>query len=414
MDRTTGAPSNVEPCHRSKRTWTLYPVINNNPSFGVSAIKIFGQSISCQGLNCYFGGSSRVKMILRIMGNRSRKKNVTLADVARAAGVATMTVSRYLNNHPNVTEKTARKVRAAIDALRYRPNIAARLLMGQPSRVIGLIIPNLANPFFSSIAHSVQQTAISRGYLVWIAATNDETEKDIKLIEQMRDHQVDGILLTASPETRLRQELLGDVPLVALDRPVKGVLLDLVTIDDRSAARQAVDHLISHKYDRIACFGLTPKIESIRERILGYQEAMLSHGLTPLPYLECQNEASANRVIKRVLTGKAPVRAILPANAAASILALEALDSLGYAIPDKVAFFSYGEVPLGHLLQPPISSVVQPTSQLGERATEFLLDRIANKRPAAGVRLSIPASLMLRASCGCKQLRHDNQNVLGY
>src|ERR1700710_1514315 len=90
-------------------------------------------------------------------------KTITLADVAKASGLATMTVSRYLNGHPNITEKTARKVKEAIDALGYRPNQAARMLMGQPSKVIGLILPNLANPFFSSIAHSVQQTANANG-----------------------------------------------------------------------------------------------------------------------------------------------------------------------------------------------------------------------------------------------------------
>ena len=313
-----------------------------------------------------------------------------------------MTVSRYLNEHPNVTEKTARKVKAAIDALGYRPNVAARLLMGQPSRVIGLIIPNLDNPFFSSIAQSVQQTAHAKGYLVWIAATNDRAEKDIELIEQMRDYRVDGILLTASPETKLRPSVLGDVPVVALDRPLHGLVADFVTIEDRQIARQAVEHLISHDYKHIACFGLPPNIEPIRERFLGYREAMHSHGLSPLPYVECQDKISAHRVIKKVLSGKNPVQAIFPANGAASILALEALDALGYSIPEKVAFFSYGELPLGHLLPSPISAVVQPSSQLGLRATEFLLDRIANKRPAAGLRLSIPASLVLRASCGCK------------
>lgn len=343
-------------------------------------------------------------MIERIMKRAKKKqKNVTLADVAKAAGVATMTVSRYLNEHPNVTERTARKVRAAIDSLGYRPNVAARLLMGHPSRVIGLIVPNLANPFFSSIAHSVQQTAHSRGYLVWIAATNDQPEKDIEFIEQMRDHQVDGILLTASPETTLRPTVLADVPLVALDRPVSGVPVDFVTIEDRNIARQAVEHLLSHGYKHIACFGLSPNIEPIRDRFLGYQDAMLSHGLTPLPYVECQDMSSAHRVIKKVLGGKSPVEAIFPANGAASILALEVLDLLGYSIPDEVAFLSYGELPLGHLLRSPISAVVQPTSQLGERATEFLLDRIVNKRPAAGIRLTIPASLVLRASCGCNQ-----------
>jgi LacI family transcriptional regulator len=342
-----------------------------------------------------------IKMVAQFMKSASGKRNVTLVDVAKAAGVATMTVSRYLNEHPNVTEKTARKVKAAIDALGYRPNVAARLLMGRPSRVIGLIIPNLDNPFFSSIAHKVQQTAHARGYLVWIAATNDRAEKDIELIEQMRDYQVDGILLTASPETKLRPSVLGDVPLVALDRPVHGVVADFVTIEDRQIARQAVDHLIGHGYKHIACFGLPPNIEPIRDRILGYREAMHSHGLTPLKYVECQDKLSAHRVIKRVLSGKTPVQAIFPANGAASILALEALHTLGYSIPKEVAFLSYGDLPLGHLLPSPISAVVQPSSQLGERATEFLLDRIANKKPGAGLRLSIPASLVLRASCGC-------------
>src|ERR1035438_3697810 len=162
------------------------------------------------------------------MKNFSSNARATLAEVAKAAGVATMTVSRYLNSHPNVTDKTARKVKAAIDTLGYKPNIAARMLMGQPSRVIGLIIPNLANPFFSEIAQSVQQRAHANGYLVWIAASNDSPEMDLELIEQMRDHHVDGILLTASPRTKLRPELLGELPTVALDRPIAGLRTDLI------------------------------------------------------------------------------------------------------------------------------------------------------------------------------------------
>jgi LacI family transcriptional regulator len=243
--------------------------------------------------------------------------------------------------------------------------------------------------------------------LVWIAATNDSAELDVELIEQMRDHHVDGILLAASPRTKLRPELLGELPVVALDRPIAGVSTDLVTIEDRNAARQATDHLISHGYERIASFGLTPEIEPIKERIRGYQEAMHSHGLTPLPYVQCEDMPSALRVIRKALSGKAPVQAIFPANNAASILALEALNFMGYSIPDKVAFLSYGEIPLGHIFLPPISAVVQPVSKLGERATEFLLDRIANKRPASGIRLTIPASLVLRGSCGCKPLKND-------
>ena len=336
-------------------------------------------------------------------------KNITLADVAKAAGVATMTVSRYLNGHPNITEKTGRKVKAAIDALGYRPNQAARMLMGQPSRVIGLILPNLANPFFSSIAHSVQQTAHARGYLVWIAATNDEPEMDLQLIERMRDHHVDGILLTASFHTTLRPQDLGGVPLIALERPVSvssrvaGFQVDFVKIEDRTAAREAVEHLISHGYRRIACFGLDSKIYSIEERLLGYQEAMRAHNLTPLPYVQCEDKQSAIRVIRKAMSTRAPVQSIFPANGAATILALEALDELHYSVPDQVALFSFGDIPLAHLFRPPISAVRQPTELLGEIATRHLLDLIASRSGTSGICIRIPASLILRESCGCER-----------
>lgn len=339
----------------------------------------------------------------------SRKpKNITLADVAKAAGVATMTVSRYLNCHPNITEKTARKVKAAIAALGYRPNQAARMLMGQPSKVIGLILPNLANPFFSAIAHSVQQTAHARGYLVWIAATNDESDIDLQLIERMRDHHVDGILLTASLHTTLRSQDLGGVPLIALERPVRvppgapDLPIDFIKIEDCAAAREAVEHLISHGYQRIACFGLDSKIHSIEERILGYQEAMRSHDLTPLPYVQCEDKQSAIRVIRKLMSSRNPVQAIFPANGAATILALEALDELHYSVPDQVALLSFGDIPLAHVFRPQISSVRQPTEQLGEIATRHLLDLIATKNRTTGIRVSIPASLIIRESCGCK------------
>jgi len=346
------------------------------------------------------------------MAGRNRtSKNITLADVARAAGLATMTVSRYLNGHPNITEKTARKVKDAIDALGYRPNQAARMLMGQPSKVIGLILPNLANPFFAAIAHSVQQTAHERGYLVWIAATNDESKNDLELIERMRDQHVDGILLTASPRTTLPKQLLDGLPLVALDRPVGGSTVDIVTIEDRVAASAAVEHLLSHGYQRIACLGLDSSIHSIRERILGYQEAMQQHRLVPLPYVQCEDRQSAKNVIRRLMSGKHPVEAIFPANGAASILALETLNELGISIPDELALFSFGDIPLGHIMQPAISSVVQPMAQLGELATRHLLDLIATKRPSIGVRTSIPASLIIRASCGCTGFTQKEESV---
>jgi LacI family transcriptional regulator len=336
------------------------------------------------------------------MRSSNRKsQTVTLADVARSAGLATMTVSRYLNGNPNIAPKTAQKVKKAIDLLGYRPNQAARMLMGQPSKVIGLILPNLANPFFASVAHSVQQTAHQRGYLVWIAATNDEKGADAQLIERMRDHHVDGILLSASPRTTLRKEDVNGVPVIALDRPVHGVRADIVTIEDRLAARAAIEHLLLHGYRRIACLGLDPAIRSIEERISGYQEAMQMHGRRTMPYVRCEDREVARKVIRKLMCGRYPVEAIFPANGAATILTLEVLNEMKVVVPDEVALFSFGDVPLGHIMRSPLSAVSQPTEALGEIATTQLLDLIAAKRPSVGNRTGIDALLVIRASCGC-------------
>jgi LacI family transcriptional regulator len=333
---------------------------------------------------------------------RGKKAAVTLADVAKTAQVATMTVSRYLNGHPNITERTAAKIKVAIEQLQYRPNQAARMLMGQPSRVIGLIIPNLANPFFSSIAHSVQQTAHAQGYLVWIAATDDEKSMDLQLMQRMRDHHVDGILLTVAPKTSLARADLGDVPAVAIDRMVPGKLVDSVTIEDRVAAREAVRHLLEHGFQRIACLGLDPGINSIQERVKGYQEAMRARKLTPLPYEHCEDRPSTVRVLRKLLSGRAPVQAIFPAGVVATTLALEALDELRYPVPEKVALFSFGDAPLFHVFHPKISAVQQPTATLGETATLHLLHLISRKTRPSGMSIRIPASLVLRESCGCR------------
>ncbi|QEE28464.1 LacI family transcriptional regulator [Terriglobus albidus] len=328
---------------------------------------------------------------------------VTLADVAKAAGVATMTVSRYLHGNPNISAATARKVKAAIDRLGYRPNYAARVLMGQPSKVIGLILPNLANPFFSLIAHCVQQAAHARGYLVWIAATNDDPSSDLELIERMHDHHVDGLLLASSPGSTIPLEKMGGIPTVAIDRPLRGAGVDFVTVDDRTAAREAVSHLLQHGYKRIAITGIDAQIRPIQERILGYQDAMHAAGLPALPYIRCDDAASAIQICKTLRSGKRPIEALFPLNGDTSVLFLEAFEELRISIPRDLAFFSYGDIPLSRAIRPRLSAVQQPIEAMAEQATLRLLEQIEQKTKPSRVRIKIPASLVIRESCGCKR-----------
>lgn len=181
------------------------------------------------------------------MRNSSSKKRATLQDVARAAGVGPMTVSRTINGHPYVAEETARKVHEAIRRLGYRPNHAARMLTGKLSRSIGLIVPDISDTFFSVVSHAVQETARASGYLVWLAASDDDPTIEAAQVEMMMHHPVDGILLVpVDSRSRYLEKIAGGTtPIVAIDRPVEVASTDSVGVENRSGARMAVEHLIN-------------------------------------------------------------------------------------------------------------------------------------------------------------------------
>jgi len=236
---------------------------------------------------------------------------ITLADVARSAGVATMTVSRYLNQHPNVTAKTARTVKA-IDKLGYFPNHAARILMGQPSNVIGLIVPDLTDEFFATVAHHVQEVAAAQNYLVWIAASNFSGEADLNLIQRMIQHHVDGILIIPSPGAKLAGIESQKKPIIALDRPIPNTRIDTVTLENRNDAYKAMQHFLTHGYRKVACFGPELNLHTVHERFAGYQDAMREHRYPVLPYAHCFDTASTVRALKRHLSKRSrPMRSLL-------------------------------------------------------------------------------------------------------
>src|SRR5438270_8636624 len=175
----------------------------------------------------------------------SPPKRATLEDVARSAGVGPMTVSRTINGHPYVTDKTAEKVRAAIRRLGYRPNHAARMLTGQLSRSIGLIVPDIADSFFSVVSHAVQETARESGYLVWLAASDEDPAIEAAQVEMMTHHPVDGILLVPADSRHryLKTLASGSLPVVTIDRPIEVATTDSVGVENRAGAQMAVEHL---------------------------------------------------------------------------------------------------------------------------------------------------------------------------
>src|SRR5438067_2550949 len=307
----------------------------------------------------------------------STTKRATLEDVARAAGVGPMTVSRTINGHPYVSEETAKKVRAAIRQLNYRPNHAARVLTGQLSRSIGLIVPDIADPFFSVVSHAVQEIARENGYLVWLAVSDDDPVIEAAQVEMMTHQPVDGVLLIPadSREKYLKQVASGALPIVTIDRPIEVAATDTVGVENRAGARLAVEHLIQHGHKRIICAAANSHLLTIKERIAGYQESMRYAKLPCPEEIHLSSQASARVSMSELFGSRGSPQALFTANNISTTWVIEALRDLGIEIGKDVALVGFDDLEFYALLTPSITAVNQPAPELGRASARILLQR---------------------------------------
>ena len=312
-----------------------------------------------------------------------------------------MTVSRYLNQHPNVSEKTARKIADAIKRLGYTPNVAARVLMGQPSNTIGLIVPSLADTFFSEIAHNVQVAAREQGKLVWVASSESHPRIEVSVLTQMKQHHVDGILLVSCASTVQHQHMVG-VPMVALDRPFHGNC-DAVLVDNRGGAAKLVEHFLWHGYKRILCVSADPpSIYTIGERIAGYEDVMRKHRRKITVISSLPNKIDLGVEVRAKLGSAHPPQAIFCTNNVTTIHVMETLFENGLVTPRDVAVGGFDDFELASLVQPGITVIRQPAADLGYRAARLLLDTLSSKETRVrGTTTVLPTTLVIRGSCGC-------------
>jgi LacI family transcriptional regulator len=330
----------------------------------------------------------------------------TMSDVARLAGVGTMTVSRVLNGKSHVSEETARRVQIAIDQLQYRPNELARAFRGNRSRSIGLILPYLYDPFFANCAHAVTTVAKEHGYSVIITTSDGDPDSEYVEAEQMLRWNVDGMVLIPSPScrSRLTRALFGKTPVVAFDRPVGDPAFDVVLVQNTAGARRMVEHLIEHGHRRIGFMGLSRDLFTINARFLGYRRAMQDAGLKVDAFFGCESQQETLQAIKDKLQETDPPTAFFSSNTLATRYVLAALLNLGVKMPNDLAFAGFDDFDLAELTSPPLTVVRQPTLELGRVATNLLFDRIERgELPQTGNRIVLPVELILRRSCGCKR-----------
>jgi DNA-binding LacI/PurR family transcriptional regulator len=339
-------------------------------------------------------------------------KRLTYADIAAHAGLSTASVSRALANQPGVTPEVAERVRASAAALGYRGNRAARALRRQRADAIGLVVSDIENPFFSSIARFVEEEAAKHGDAVLLCNTGESLEHERRQLHRMMGESVSGVIVVPSLEEpgALLELREAGIPTVLLDRRVDGDGFDSVMVDHAGGARALVEHLIvEHGHSHIGALMVITKGTSSRERLRGCRDAVAGHPGARLTEIDAGELAEDGRRRTTELTQAlalglldrpdAPT-AIFAGNNVLALGALRAVRDAQLRVPEDVALVAFDDEPSFDLLQPPLSVAAQPIAQIASTVTELLYRRIAEPdRPAESVVL--PAELRLRASCGC-------------
>jgi LacI family transcriptional regulator len=326
----------------------------------------------------------------------------TLVDVAREADVSLKTASRVLNNSKNVSEEKATRVRAVMERLGFRPNALARGLKAQRSAAIGMIVPNLSDPFTANAVHGLQEVARANGYVVILASTGGDVDAERSEIQTLVGRQIDGLVIAPADS---RVDTFSDiipagVHVVTFDQLLRNAELDSVTVTNRRSAREATEHLTGHGLRRIVAIGARPHLYTCKERVAGYRAGMKASSLEPRVCLvEHENSLTAGWLAEEVFRIQKP-DAIITLNWVCTMLTLRGLRQLGKKAARDIPMFSFDDFELADMLTPALSVVQQPAELLGREAARLLFERLKNPRgqPRAIV---LPTSLIIRQSCGC-------------
>jgi LacI family transcriptional regulator len=334
----------------------------------------------------------------------------TIHEVARAAGVSVATVSRVVNNASNrVRPDTRARVMTAVARLRYQPNLVARGLRKRVTRTIGLIVPDISNPFFPAIARGIEDVASRAGMGVLLCNTYEDLSKERAYLSLLDNRMVDGLIFaTVGANTaHLRMLRRRGVPVVLVARAPGGVGIDAVLVDNRRGARDATSHLISLGHSDIAFIGGPASLPVATERRAGYEDAMTAAGMPVSPALVCDGRFRADggaAAVAALVERRVAFSAIVAANDLMAIGAMEELRRHGRRLPRDVAIVGFDDITFASLVEPRLTTVAQPKYRMGCLAMERLLDLLGggDRRPR---RLVLEPKLVVRESCGVRLRR---------
>ena len=336
-------------------------------------------------------------------------KRVTAKDVAKALGISTMTVSRALNNKPNVSEETRRKVRQTSRTIGYFPNHIAKSLVLRKTDTIGVVVPEITHSFFPEVVSGIEEICYKKGYHLILAHSAENANRETDVIYTLTSNQVDGLLISTAQTVEdflvYQQIIQRGLPLVFYDRCVKGIGASCVSIDDEECASQITEHLIEHDYYPIAHISGPSRISIGISRQNGFKKALKKHHLEIKDKLIVEaglQEADGYQAMQQIFKlsrGEWP-RAVVAVNDPAAFGAMNAIYERKLKIPDDIAIVGFSDDIRAELMPTPLTTIRQNAYEVGKKAVEKLI-AVINNDSDNNEEIIVTGELIIRKSCGC-------------
>lgn len=339
-------------------------------------------------------------------------KKTSLNDIAQQLGVSKTLVSLVLNGkgrEHRISEEICKKVSALAEELNYKPNQIAKGLRTGKTNTIGLIIADIANPFFGKLGREIEKEASSNGYRVMFCSSDENAENSANQIEMLQQGQVDGFIIAppAGSENQILSLKRSKTPFVLIDRHFPDIETNYIVVDNIEASYDAVTHLIKKGYRKIACVTLNVHLNNMNQRVLGYKQALIDNNIQVeeelikmMPFTHEKDDISD--AVKQLEPGnKNKVDAVFFATSKLGIMGIETIHSLGLNIPDDIAVISFDDPDAYRISQPPISAIAQPLKEIGRESVKLLLELMNNKKGTSDVKkIVLKANFIPRKSSG--------------
>jgi len=340
-----------------------------------------------------------------IADNIGKKKYISISNIAKHAGVSKSTVSRILSNKGKFSEDTREKVLQIVKKLNYSPSMVARSLRNRRTKTIGLLLPDIVNPFFPEIMKGVENVASENGYAVILCSSNEDVQKEFMYFHMFENRWIDGIIYSGVTGTKeeaqnVRVILEQNIPVVLMDREIEDYFASVVMIDNEKAAYDATFYCLELGHKRIGFIAAPLKVKIFQKRLEGYRKALQKHGVEFDASLVVEGDLtirSGGITGKELLARKDPPTAILASNDLMAIGAMREIQEDGLRVPEDISIIGFDDIPTASLVTPTLTTLAQPKYEMGVEAMNLLI-RMMEKKGASKSKIVLDTQLVVRES----------------